>query len=108
MSIETPDGIPVDKIKSSIGKQGIAPAAIGTDVRFDPTDDDTDHVYELTKIAIEHGTKVADIDIKSLIPYFDAAKKEARRKHRNQKIVEFFTGTGFMMLVYIIMDKVFP
>jgi hypothetical protein len=71
---------------------------------FDPTDNDTNYLFELTKIAIQNGAKVVDIDLKALIPAFQEDTKQKTKKYTYAKIVSFFTGGTFMFLMYLVID----
>lgn len=70
----------------------------------DPTDDDVDYMYELTKIAIESGAKVTDINLKDFIPHFQESTKLKTKKYTNAKIVSFFTGGTFTFLMYLLIE----
>jgi hypothetical protein len=70
----------------------------------DPTDDDVNYLFELTKIAITNGAEVEKIDLKALIPYFEEDKKQNTKKYTNAKIVSFFTGGTFTFLMYLLIE----
>lgn len=70
----------------------------------DPTDDDIDYLYELTKCAIKNGAKVVDINLKDFIPHFQENAKQRTKKYTNSKIVGFFTGGTFTFLIYLLFE----
>ena len=94
MPVEIPTDTPSVSIpvKAEIGKKALGVSAKKLSTEFDPTDNDVDYIFELTKEAIKSGVNVKEVDIMAMQPYFEKAKKEAVRKHRNQKIAEYFTG----------------
>ena len=73
-------------------------------VEEDDTDNDKCYLFDIAKVAIENGAKVVDIDLKALIPAFQEETKTRAKKYQAQKVVGFFTGSGFMFMIYMLFE----
>jgi len=73
-------------------------------VEEDDTDNDKCYLFDITKVAIENGAKVVDIDLEKLIPAFQEEAKTRAKKYQTQKVVAFFTGSGFMFMIYMLFE----
>lgn len=73
----------------------------------DPTDDDKEYLYELVSQAISAGAEVEKLKLADFMQYFVNAKKLQTKKYTAAKVASFFTGTSFMMIIYLVLDKVF-
>lgn len=77
---------------------------VSSDEEFDPTDNDPHCLFDLAKCAIEHGAKVKDIDLNELAPRFEEDAKQKAKKYTAAKVASFFTGSGFMFIVYMFIE----
>jgi hypothetical protein len=71
---------------------------------FDPTDNDPSFIYNIVECAIKNGASVKEIDIEKIIPAFQEEAKTRAKKYQTQKVIGFFTGSGFMFMMYMLFE----